>query len=191
MAVIGLRYPVWAPYASGGSGEAIVYGTPVTDAHAIEANISWSRNENNLYADDTIVEYDNSIMSGTISLMIDNLSATMKASMLGMTETSVGTGVYEDSDAAAPHGGFGYIKVIRSGGTTSYEAYWIHDVVFTLGDESAKTRGANIEWQTPAITGQINGVLLDETGVYKFRQMSPESDYEDAVSFIDTIAGVT
>ena len=75
MAVIGLRYPVWAPYASGGSGEAIVYGTPVTDAHAIEANISWSRNTNNLYADDTIVEYDNSIMSGTISLMIDNLSA--------------------------------------------------------------------------------------------------------------------
>ena len=63
--------------------------------------------------------------------------------------------------------------------------------MFTLGDESAKTRGANIEWQTPAITGQINGVLLDETGVYKFRKMSPEEDYEDAVSFIDTIAGVT
>ena len=191
MAVIGLRYPVWAPYASGGSGAAIVYGTPVTDAHAIEANISWNRNENNLYADDTIVEYDNSIMSGTITLTIDNLSAAMKASMLGMAETGAGTGVYEDSDAVAPHGGFGYIKVLRSGSTTSYEAYWIHDVQFTLGDESAKTRGQNIEWQVPVMTGQINGVLLDETGSYKFRQMSPESDYEDAVSFIDTIAGVT
>lgn len=191
MAVIGLRYPIWAPYTSGGNGAAIVYGTPVEGTHAIEANLSWNRNENNLHGDDTIVEYDNSIQGGSISFTVDNLSAAMRASMLGMVETGTGTGIYEDSDAVAPHGGFGYIKVIRLDGATTYEAYWIHDVQFTLGDETAKTRGDSIEWQTPVLTGQINGVLLDETGVYKFRQMKPCDTYAAAMSFVDTFAGVT
>ena len=186
MATIGLRYPIWAPYVSGGSGEAIVYGTAVTGDHAVEATIAWSRNTNNLYGDDIIVENDNSIQSGTITFGMDHLSTDLRSSMLGMT----GSGsplTYEDSDAVAPHGGFGYIKVLRNNGTQTYEAYWIHDVQFTLGDESAKTRGTNIEWQTPVVTGQINGVDLDGSGVFKFRKMQVFATEALAKAYLDAL----
>ena len=61
MAVIGIRYPIWSPYVSGGEGAAIVYGEAVTTDEIIEANVSWTRNTNVLYASDRAVETDNSI----------------------------------------------------------------------------------------------------------------------------------
>lgn len=188
MATIGIRYPIWSPYASGGSGAPIVYGTAVTGDHAIEASIAWERNTNQLYGDDRVVEYDNSIVGGTITFQFDHLSAALRASMLGMTGDGGNPVTYEDSDAAAPHGGFGYIKVLRNGGTTTYEAYWIHDVQFTLGDETAKTRGANIEWQTPTVTGKIFGVDLDGSGVFKFRQMQIFATEALAAAYLDSLA---
>jgi phi13 family phage major tail protein len=190
MAVIGLRYPVWAPYASGGSGAAIVYGTPVVGDHAIEASISWERNTNVLYGDDMPVEQDNSIMSGTITFQFDHLSTALRASMLGMTGSGSPT-TYEESDAVAPHGGFGYIKVLRNNGTQTYEAYWIHDVQFTMGDETAVTRGENIEWQTPTVEGKIFPAALDTSGVYKFRKMQVFATEALAKEYLNTIAGVS
>jgi hypothetical protein len=187
MAVIGLRYPVWSPYVSGGSGQAIVYGTAVTGDHAVEASIAWERNTNQLYGDDRVVEFDNSIVGGTITMQFDHLGTALRASMLGM----VGSGsplTYEDQDAVAPHGGFGYIKVLRNNGTTTYEAYWIHDVQFTLGDETAKTRGANIEWQTPTVTGKIFGVDLDGSGTFKFRKMQVFATEALAAAYLDSLA---
>jgi len=186
MATIGLRYPIWAPYASGGSGAEIVYGPKVTGDHAIEANITWTRNSNQLYGDDIVVEYDNSVMGGEITFGFDNLSAALKASMLGETEIGA-TGVYEISDAVAPHGGFGYIKVVRNNGTTTYEAYWYHDVQFVLDGESAKTRGENIEWQTPTITGKIYGVDEDGTGVFKFRTVKSHETESAAQSYLNAL----
>ena len=190
MATIGLRYPVWAPYVSGGNGAAIVYGTAVTGDHAIEANIKWNRNTNVLYGDDVPVEQDNSIVSGEITFGYDHMSAALRASMLGMT----GSGsplTYEDSDATAPHGGFGYIKVLRNNGTQSYEAYWIHDVQFTLDDETAKSRGENIEWQTPTLNGKIYGKDLDGSGVFKFRKMQIFTTEALAKQYLNGIAGIT
>ena len=187
MATIGLRYPIWSPCASGGSGVPIVYGTPVTGDHAIEASITWNRNANQLYGDDIVVEYDNSVMGGEITFGFDNLSAALKASMLGETEIG-STGVYEISDAAAPHGGFGYVKVVRNSGTTTYEAYWYHDVQFVLDGESAKTRGDNIEWQTPTITGKIFGVDEDGSGVFKFRTVKSHATYALATAYLDGLA---
>lgn len=191
MATIGLRYPVWAPYVSGGESSAIVYGTGVAGDHAIEATISWNRNTNKLYADDMVVEQDNSITSGQITFGFDDISTTLKASMLGMTGDGGSPVTYEDSDAAAPHGGFGYIKVLRKSGVQTYEAYWIHDVQFTLGDEAATTRGENIEWKTPTVTGSITGTLLDATGTFKFRKMQIFSTEAAAKAYLDGIAGIS
>lgn len=187
MARTGLRYPIWSPYASGGSGAAIVYGTAVTGDHAISAEITWTRNSTPLYADDAVVESDNSITGGKITIGVDHLSTSLRSSMLGMA----GTGeplTYEDSDAVAPHGGFGYIVVLRNNGTVTYEAYWIHDVQFTLGTESAKTRGENIEWQTPVLEGVIFPAYLDNTGVAKFRKMQVFATEALAKAYLDALA---
>lgn len=188
MAVIGLRYPIWSPYVSGPANGEITYGTAVTGDHAIEANITWNRNENNLYGDDAICEYDNSIVGGEISFTLDHLSAALRSSMLGETETSGGSGVYQISDAVPPHGGFGYIRTVRNNGTTTYDAYWYHDVQFSLGDDASTTRGENIEWQTQTITGRIIGVDLAGDGVLKYRVYKPGLTYAAAKSYLDGLA---
>lgn len=187
MAVIGLRYPIWSPYVSGPAAGVITYGTAVTDDHAIEASVEWDRNENNLYGDDAICEYDNSIMGGTITFTYDHLSAALRASMLG--EAQIGsTGVYEISDAVAPHGGFGYIRTVRNNGVTTYDAYWYHDVQFSLSGDASTTRGENIEWQTQTVVGKINAVDLNGDGVMKFRFCKPGLTYANAKSYLDTLA---
>lgn len=187
MATIGLRYPIWSPYASGGSGAPIVYGTAVTGDHAIEATIEWNRNENQLYGDDAICEYDQSIVGGTITMQLDHLSSSLRSSMLGET----GTGdplTYEIADSVAPHGGFGYIRVLRNNATLGYEAYWYHDVQFVVSGETLTTRGENIEWQTPTVTGTIFPVDLDGTGVYKLRKYQVFATYAAAKAYLDGLA---
>lgn len=187
MAGISLSYPIWSPYASGGSGVPIVYGTAVTGDHAIEATITWNRNTNELFGDDMVVEYDNSIQSGEITFTADHLSAALRASMLG--ETGSGSPLtYEISDAVAPHGGFGYVKVLRNNATLSYEAYWYHDVQFAVENEGGKTRGENIEWQTATIKGKIYPAALDGTGVYKFRKYQVFTTLAAAKSYLDGLA---
>ena len=106
MAVIGIRYPIWSPYVSGGSGVAVVYGTAVTGDHAIEAKITWTRNATPLYGDDKVVEWDNSITGGKITMGLDHLSTALRLSMLGM-EGAGSPVTYEDTDIVGPHGGFG------------------------------------------------------------------------------------
>ena len=187
MATVGIRYPIWSPYVSGGDGAVIVYGTAVTGDHAIEANISWTRNSTPLYGDDKAVEVDNSITGGKITLGLDHLSTDLRSSMLGMA----GSGsplTYEDSDATSPHGGFGYIKVLRNNAAVTFEAYWIHDVQFALGEEAAKTRGENIEWQTPTLEGTIFGKDLDGSGVFKFRKMQVFATEALAKAYLDALA---
>jgi phi13 family phage major tail protein len=187
MAVIGLRYPIWSPYVSGPAAGVITYGTAVTGDHAIEANVEWDRNENNLYGDDAVCEYDNSIVGGTITFTLDHLSAALRASMLG--EAQIGsTGVYEISDAVPPHGGFGYIRTVRNNGVTTYDAYWYHDVQFSLSGDASTTRGENIEWQTQTVTGRILPVDMAGDGVLKLRYWKPGLTYAAAKSYLDGLA---
>lgn len=188
MAVIGLRYPIWSPYGSGGSGTPIVYGTAVTGDHAVSAVLTWTRNNNPLFGDDAAVEIDNSATGGTITMGVDHLSDSLRASMLGEVETTPGSGIYEVTDAAAPYGGFGFIRVLRNNGTTTYEANWLHQVQFVQNEESANTRTQSIEWQTPSLVGTIFAVDLDGSGTLKLRQRKVFSTLASAKSWLNGLA---
>lgn len=188
MAVIGLRYPIWSPRTSGGAGTPIVYGTPVTGDHAISAVLSWNRNNTPLYGDDVAVEIDNSATGGTITMGVDHLSDALRASMLGEVETTPGSGIYEVTDSAAPYGGFGYVRVLRNNGVTTYEANWLHQVQFVENEENANTRAESIEWQTPTLTGAIFAVDLDGSGTLKLRKRQIFSTLTAAKAYLDGLA---
>jgi len=64
-------------------------------------------------------------------------------------------------------------------------------VQFTLDDETAKSRGENIEWQTPTLNGKIYGKDLDGTGVFKFRKMQIFATEAQAKGYLNGIAGIT
>ena len=58
MAEIGMQYPVWAPLNSE-EGNTLTYGTGMVMGRAVSANLSWQKEDNELYGDDIVAETDN------------------------------------------------------------------------------------------------------------------------------------
>lgn len=159
MAFVGLLYAVAAPIQMEADGQAITYGKGQVIGGMMTAEISYTRNSNPLYADDRVMEEDNSITGGTIKMGVDDVNDDARVMMLGdVKEGDAGEEVYHETGESAPYVGTGYIRVRRKDNKTNYIAYWVHKAIFGIGTESAKTKGQNIEWQTPTLEGSIMGV---------------------------------
>ena len=195
MAFIGLRYPVVATLSSHTDGSEPTYGTGKVIGHAITANLTITRNDNPLYADDRIVEDDNGITAMSLELGVDDLTEEIQAYMLGTIKETTGSGTsavdtYLDSDASAPDVGMGYIRVRRKAGVTSYQACWIYKAKFSFEDESTQTKGESIEWQTPTVTGRCVGISRGSTGRIDFRARQVFASEAEAKAWLNTKANI-
>lgn len=194
MAFIGMRYPMVAQVKTEPANAALTYETGMVLGHAIEANVTFDRSDNPLYGDDVIIENDNGMTGGEVEINVDDLTDEVRAYVLGLVKKAGGTGgtdVYELTDAAAPYVGVGYIRVRRKAGVTSFQGVWYHKVQFSEASEAAATKGENIEWSTPTITGKIMGVYNDATGVAKFRQQADFTTEAAAVAWLKGLANVS
>lgn len=192
MAVVGMRYPVAAPIATETEGAAIVYSAGFVIAKAIRANITYNRNDNPLYADDTIAENDTGLTSVDIELEIDKLTDDVRKNLLGDIETGTSTAaVIEQTDASAPYAGFGYMRVLVEGGDKKYQGVWFHKCQFTEPSEETNTKGETIEWGTPTLNAQAMGVRIDSTGAIKYSKRKTFTTAADCVAWLDGLAGIT
>lgn len=183
MAFVGLRHPVWAPITSETDGTEPVYGKGVVVGHAMTADIAFKRSDTTLYADDVGVDSDNAITGGTVTLGTDDISDEAAVAMLG--ERKKESGEIVEGSSPAPYGGFGYIRVCRVKGVTGYIGYWLYKTQFGRGDESAKTRGETLEWQTPTIKGNMLGVYADDSGETSVRERKRFATAKEAEAWLD------
>lgn len=193
MAFVGLRYPVAAPVATEVSGSGLTYSAGFVVGKAISANITKNRNTNPLYADDAIAENDNGVTGMTIEFGVDDVMDDVRSQLLGLVAvTGTGTAIdhYDETDAAAPYVGFGYIRVRRKAGATTYQGVWFHKVQFGEDNEASQTKGESIEWQTPTLNGTVFGVQNDSTGAIKYREVKPFTSEADAKTWLNTKAGI-
>ena len=196
MAFIGLRYPVVSLITAETAGSDPTYGSGKVMGHAITANLSITRNDNPLYADDTIVEDDNGITAMSLELGLDDIDEAVQTYMLGVTKVTTGSGTsavdtYLDTDTSAPNVGMGYIRVRRKGGTTTFQGVWIYKVKFSMNDENSQTKGESIEWQTPTITGRCMGVSRTASGRLDFRIRQNFATEAQAIAWLKTKAGIS
>lgn len=196
MAFIGMRHPVVAKIASHTEGTEPTYDSGMVMGHAIQGNLTITRNNNPLRGDDVIVEDDNGITAMSLELGLDDLEEAVRVYMLGLKEKSVGSGEnaikeYHDTDEASPYVGTGYIRVRRKDGKTSYQAVWMYKVSFSEGGENSQTKGESIEWQTPTISGRVMGVNVGGTGERTFRKKANFATEDAAVSWLDSLAKIT
>lgn len=190
MAFTGLQYAVVAAITAETEGSAVTYGTGKVLGRMISANISWTRNDNPLYADDAIAENDNGVTGGTIELNIDDISDEGRVYVLGETEVTVTNGKeYETTDTPAPYVGVGFLRVKRKAGETSYIAEWLHKVQFGMDSEEAQTKGESIEWQTPTLNGKIFGVRNDSSLNNHYRRTATFETLAAAKAWLDDKAG--
>ena len=113
---VGMVYPVAAPVSAYTPGTSITYGTGFVVAEAVSASLSWNRADGHFYGDDVELDSDNGVLGYTISFEPTGLSDSTRQKLLGEL---VATNEYTITDAASPDVGFGYIRVMRTKGTSS------------------------------------------------------------------------
>ena len=191
MAFVGLLYAVAAPIQTEADGQAITYGKGQVIGGMMTAEISYTRNSNPLYADDRVMEEDNSITGGTIKMGVDDVNDDARVMMLGdVKEGDAGEEAYHETGESAPYVGTGYIRVRRKDNKTNYIAYWVHKAIFGIGTESAKTKGQNIEWQTPTLEGSIMGVKNNAALQTRFRERRTFTKESEARTWLNKKAGI-
>ena len=194
MAVIGLRKPYIGKYLESDGTVSYTGGQILAKAIEFSAKIE-STESNNLYADDGIAESDVSFAGGTFEITTDELTQEASALIMGMVAKTITVGadvsvselVYDD-DMNPPDLGFGIIIPKKSGGVYSFRAIVFPKVKFNIPEDSAKTQGETIEWQTPTIGGVI---MRDGSAkrVWK-REVTVETE-ANAVAYIKSVLNIS
>lgn len=195
MAFIGMRHVVGAAITAHTDGSEPTYDTGFDVGKAISGNLTINRANNDLYADDVIAESDNSIVSMELELGVDDLSEDTQASM-GLIKKVTGTGTgavttYYDTSAPAKDIGIGYERVRRKNGQTKYQGVWVYKSKFSKNNENTQTKGENIEWQTPTVTGKCAGIYIDTSGEATFRKIQNFDTAAACEAWLDGLAGIT
>lgn len=186
MAKIGLKYPVAAEILTENQSGAPTYDTGFSLGYAVEANVSVENSEQELYADDQLVESDTSFAGGTIDMNVDHLSEAIYATLLGhevTTENGVSIVVAKTTDTA-PYFGVGYVRVLKKSGIRKYRAVWLYKVRFSEPTDEGATKGKTVEFATEAISGSI--YELPDGG---WKDRGTFDSETDAKAWIDNRAG--
>lgn len=185
---VGMQYPVYSPVTAYTPGTSITYGTGAVVAEAVSASVSWERADGRFYGDDVQLDSDNGVLGYTIDFEPTGLSDAVRAGLLGET---VASSEYTINSDAAPDVGFGYIRVMRSKGTVSYEGWWYHKLKFSVSSEETRTKERNIEWRVPTLNGVGDGVSLDSSGVLAFATHRTFDTLAGAVAYVNGKANIT
>ena len=190
---VGMQMPVYAPVSAYVPGTSITYGTGAVIAEAVSASVSWERSDGRFYGDDVQLDSDNGVLGYTIDFEPTGLTDAVRAALLGETLAS---SEYTINSAAAPDVGFGYIRTMRSSGANgtvgyTYEGWWYYKVKFGVSSEETRTKERSIEWRTPTLQGQGDGISLDSTGKLAFAVHRTFDTFSLAESWLKAKAGIT
>lgn len=163
MAIKGLSKFVVGKYVFDGS--VVKYTEPTVVQKMVEYSLTLNQSENNpLYADNQEAENDKgTFQNGELSLGTDDLTQESSKLILGTkenTEVTYANGktateqVYDDT-MTPPDLGVGFIEWHQNKGEDKYRAIFLHKVFFNVPEHSATTKGEQVEWQTPTITGTV------------------------------------
>ena len=189
---VGMVCPVAATISSYTPGTAPTYGTGKVIDEARAAALAWQRSDGKFYGDDVELDNDNGITGYTLDFEPTGLKDDVRAYILGETAQ---TGEYTISEEAAPDVGFGYVRVMRTDGTSgpkdSYEGWWFYKLKFGLNNEESRTKEQSREWRTPTLNGVGAGVQLEAGGKLKFAVHKTFTTKADAISYVKSKAGIS
>ena len=172
MATIGLDKLYYAAIAEDEAGEE-TYDTPVQLAKAISAELSVELAEATLYADDGAAEIVKEFKSGTLSLGIDDIGATVASVLTGATIDDNHVLISGGEDGGTPVAiGF---RAKKSNG--KYKYYWLYRVKFGIPATNLVTKGDSITFSTPTIEGTVlTRNKADASGKHPWKAEVTEGD---------------
>lgn len=133
-------------------------GDAVTIGKMIEVTVKPNFKEALLYADDDIAEQIREFDNAEVTLNIDEIALEAAVEIFGLKKSELKeyTAVFvtEDGSTDSNYGTYGFIYASIKDGTTSYNVYMLHRVKFELPEDKIQTKGENITFSTPTISGK-------------------------------------
>ena len=194
MAQVTLKNLVIAPLTAETEGSAPTYGTGMKVGHLMRASINWNRGDVKLYGDDKLVDKDNSITSGTLSIDTTYLDRSARMALLDIhnanTPSTGETQEYYMGGDASPYVGCGYVWKDNLVETNPYFAYWYYKTQFSLNEEM-NTKGENIEYGAPTIEGEVFGIVPASDMKNRFRLEAQFATEAAAIAWLNGKANIT
>jgi phi13 family phage major tail protein len=150
MATIGLDKLYYAKITEDAAGDE-TYGTPISLAKAISAELSVELAEATLYADDGAAEVIKEFQSGTLALGVDDIGAAAAGDLTGATIDDNKVLISASEDGGAPVA-IGFRAKKPNG---KYRYFWLYRVKFGIPTTNLATKGDSITFSTPTIEGTV------------------------------------
>ena len=180
MATIGLDKLYYAKITEDENGNES-YASPTPLAKAMTADLSVELAEATLYADDGAAEIVKEFKSGTLSLGVDELGATVASDLTGAVIDKNGVIISSTEDGGEPVAvGF---RAKKANG--KYKYYWLYRVKFGIPATNLATKGDSITFSTPTIEGTImRRNKADTSGKHPWKAEVTEGDTSVAAATI-------
>lgn len=172
MATIGLDKLYYSKITEGENGEE-TYGTPISLAKAMKADLSVELAEATLYADDGPAAVVKEFKSGTLSLGIDDIGTAAAEDLTGAKLDDNHVVISGSEDGGIPVAvGF---RAKKANG--KYRYFWLYRVVFGIPATNLQTKGDSITFSTPTIEGTVfRRNKIDGNGKHPWKAEVNEDD---------------
>lgn len=157
MAFVGLRDLYYAPLTKDDE-TGVTYGTPKKIAGAITAKVTPSTASGTLFGDDGPLEHATVLGDVQVELNTADLSTAIQADLLGHAIGANGVLLRKASDIP-PYVAVGYRSLKANG---KYRYVWLVKGKFQEPEQSHKTKGNDVNFETPTIQGAFIKREYDE-----------------------------
>lgn len=185
---LGLKDLYYAVITETENGEE--YAAPKKMAGAMNADLSVSTADGELFVDDMLSESDSEFSKGTLKLGIDDLEPEVTAEIQGKMVDENGV-VWSGNEDNPPYIAVGF-RAKKKGG--KYRYLWLLKCRAKINAEKYETKGGSINYQTPEI--ELTFMPRKKDGKWKADFVGKETDTVSASWFTsvaepaDEITGV-
>ncbi|WP_343247727.1 major tail protein [Diplocloster hominis] len=183
MSYIGLAKPIIAKLIN---EEEARYTDAFICGKAIGVEITRQYAEGSLQADNIMADYDKEFKNAEVTLNTSTLPMQAHKLMFGhlVTEDESSQSVTYRAEDESEFVGTGFYVTEKIDGKRKYTAMWLYKTKYTEGAESYSTKGDNIEYQTPSVSGQA--MALPDG---RWKEVRTFDTMTEAISWLNVMSG--
>lgn len=160
MAYVGLACVIIAKLDESAATPKYTEGFVCGKAIAVDIDPQYA--EGSLYGDNALAEYDKEFTQANVTLNTTTLPVEASSVMFGHEVNEQDNTVTAKTSDSPNYVGTGCYVSEQIDKVKKFVAIWMYKVKYSEGKTSYKTKGANIEYQTPSVTGQAVGMDSEE-----------------------------
>lgn len=147
---------------------------------AINTDVTPNYQSASLYADNSLGEYVEEFVDADVNVGTDRLPAGAAEVLFGHTTDAESGEETSSANDSGNYVGYGFWVASMEDGVKSYIGIVIHKVKFSEGEEGFETKGDNITFQTPSLSGKATA-LDDGTWRTKSKKFASIAEAESWV----------